>query len=393
MTALFDPTRHEPLGDATWDEHLVRKGIRELLARTLAGHVPGRGWPRHPNEDGPPAEQYQAMYNGALGVLWVLHALREYAAEEPLPFDLAAEARAAAARYYETPDTGELVPSLFLGEVGVLLAQRRLDPEADVDDRLFAAVENNIENPTLEALWGAPGTMLAALFLHEEAGEARWAELYRRNADHLLGQWERHDDPGCWYWMIDLYGNTRPWVGAGHGFFGNIFPLLKGAHLLAPATADVVRSRVAETLARSAHEEDGAANWPSWFVDPDGFRFMVQWCHGAPGVLTSMGPFPIDEDPEVERLLLAAGELTWRAGPLTKGAALCHGTDGSALALLEVYRRTGDEAWLERARALAMHALGQRSERFSLYTGDLGLAWTLHACLEGRGGLPFLDLV
>jgi lantibiotic modifying enzyme len=391
VTVLFDQARHVPLGDATWDASRASEAIREILEWTLANHVPGAGWPAHPDEDGPPADHYQAIYNGAAGVLWVLDALGSYL-DEPATLDLAEEVRAAAARYRETPDTGEVVPSLFLGEVGVLLTQRRLDPEADVDDRLFEVVDENIENPTLEALWGAPGTMLAAYFLHEATGEERWRELYRRNANHLMATWSRHDDPGCWYWIIDLYERKAPWVGAGHGFFGNAFALLKGAHLLEPDTATMVRERVAETLARSALEEDGAANWPTWFVDPQGKRFLMQWCHGAPGVLTSMGPFPVGEDPEVERLLVSGGEAVWRAGPLTKGAALCHGTDGNALALLEVYRRTGDERWLERARAFAAHALTTRSQRYSLYSGDLGLAWTLHACLEGRGGLPFLDM-
>ena len=393
MSPLVDPDRHVPLGDVQWDEGRARDAIRELLSWAVAGHVPGAGWPRHPDEDGPAAEHYQAIYNGALGVLWVLDALRGYAGEVGLGLDVAAEARAAAARYAATPDTGEVVPSLFLGEVGVLLALGRLDPEADVDDRIYAAVEANIENPTLEALWGSPGTMLAAVHRHEATGGPRWAELFRRNADHLLATWSRHEEAGCWYWIHDLYGRRSPWVGAGHGFFGNAFALLKGVEFLAPETAALVRERVAETLAASAHEEDGGAHWPSWFVDPNGKRYLVQWCHGAPGVLTSMGPFPIGEDAAVERLLVAAGEAVWRAGPLTKGAALCHGSDGNALALLDIYRRTDDATWLARARRLAMHSWEHRSERYSLFTGDLGLAWTLHACLEGRGGIPFLDLV
>jgi DUF1680 family protein len=58
-------------------------------------------------------------------------------------------------------------------------------------------------------------------------------------------------------------------------------------------------------------------------------------------------------------LLLGGAELTWHAGPLAKGAGLCHGTAGNGYALLRAYEVTGDEAWLDRARRFAMHALEQ----------------------------------
>jgi len=36
-----------------------------------------------------------------------------------------------------------------------------------------------------------------------------------------------------------------------------------------------------------------------------------------------------------------------------KGAGICHGTAGNGYALLKTFERTGDELWLERARALS----------------------------------------
>ena len=84
----------------------------------------------------------------------------------------------------------------------------------------------------------------------------------------------------------------------------------------------------------------------------------MQWCHGAPGIVASLAALAPGDD-EHERLLLAGGELTWRAGPLAKGANLCHGTAGNGYAFLALFERTGDELWLERARAFAMHAAAQ----------------------------------
>ena len=88
--------------------------------------------------------------------------------------------------------------------------------------------------------------------------------------------------------------------------------------------------------------------------------------------------------------------MTWRAGPLRKGANLCHGTAGNGYAFLALLDRTGDERWLTRARAFAMHAAAQvehdRSEygqgRYTLWTGDLGTALYLADCIDGGGKLP-----
>jgi hypothetical protein len=101
-------------------------------------------------------------------------------------------------------------------------------------------------------------------------------------------------------------------------------------------------------------------------------------------------------DDEHERLLLAGGELTWRAGPLAKGSNLCHGTAGNGYAFLALFARTRDERWLERARAFAMHSIAQvakaRTEfgrgRFTLWTGDPGVALYFADCLSGGGALP-----
>ena len=69
---------------------------------------------------------------------------------------------------------------------------------------------------------------------------------------------------------------------------------------------------------------------------------MVQWCHGSPGVITSLGNFPRNYSQEYEDLLQKAGKLVWEAGPLNKGVSLCHGTDGNGYAFLKLYKRTGD---------------------------------------------------
>jgi hypothetical protein len=98
-------------------------------------------------------------------------------------------------------------------------------------------------------------------------------------------------------------------------------------------------------------------------------------------------------------LLAAGGELVWRVGPPARNAGLCHGTAGNGFAFLALLARTGDERWLERARAFAMHALEQVARfrvtagrgRYSLFTGDVGAALLAAACLRGDVSFPGLD--
>jgi Lanthionine synthetase C-like protein len=106
-------------------------------------------------------------------------------------------------------------------------------------------------------------------------------------------------------------------------------------------------------------------------------------------------------DAQLNRLLRAAGELIWRAGPLAKGCGLCHGTAGNGYAFLKLHSRDGQSVWLERARAFAMHALDQWERmraryamgRYTLWTGDLGLALYLWDCIRGRASLPSIDVL
>jgi len=77
------------------------------------------------------------------------------------------------------------------------------------------------------------------------------------------------------------------------------------------------------------------------------------------------------------------------------GAAICHGTAGNGYALLKTFERTGDERWLDRARRFATHALEQVERRgrgrYSLWTGDVGVALYAADCLEARAAYPILD--
>lgn len=400
MSVLFEPERHEPVSDVPWDEGMVKQAIAEIAQDTLRVARDGV-WPMHELDGGAQRGVSHTLYLGSAGVLWGLSWLARQGA-------IAEEERVAAwslalpERYAASPDTGSVVPSYFLGEAGVLTVALRAvalagstERRAEWQDRLLAAVESNLHHPAREALWGAPGTALAAVFQHELTGEERWRQAYVRNVQALLETWQWQEEYECELWLQDLYGKQRHLLGAAHGFAGNVFALLRGRELLPTLMQNAIVERAIETLRTTiVFDDEAGGNWPA---EPRDEKRLVQWCHGAPGIITSFARAPAQV--ELDELLRQGGELTWRAGPLRKGPNLCHGTAGNGAAFLVLFARTGDERWLSRARRFAMHAVRQvaaaRQEhgqgRYSLWTGDVGVAVYLWQCLSGGSGLPSLD--
>src|SRR5262249_40193076 len=148
------------------------------------------------------------------------------------------------------------------------------------------------------------------------------------------------------------------------------------------------------TLSANAWRSELGVTWPAIAVRAPPPN-LCQHCHGAPGMVTTFADVPFTV-PILEDLLLEGGKFTWLAGPLAKGSNLCHGTAGSGYAFLKLYRRTKNPEWLQRARAFAMTAIaqcraarGQYSKgRYSLWTGDVGLAIYLRDCLTTEPHFP-----
>lgn len=191
-------------------------------------------------------------------------------------------------------------------------------------------------------------------------------------------------------------------LGAGHGFVGNVYPLLRGAALLDVSRREALYARCTKTLQTTAIFENGEANWPPNIdtPQPGPTKKLMQWCHGAPGVITALAAdYPHGQSADMDAMLLAGGEAVWTAGPVSKGYGLCHGTAGNGYAFLKLFKRTANALWLDRARAFAMHAMAQRDAmhrrhgvgRYNLWTGDLGLAVYLWHCVAGKDGMPVLE--
>jgi hypothetical protein len=398
---LFDAARHEALRAIEWNPAAVHAAVRRIADDTLAQLDRATGlWPTHPaDEPAPPDARYAMLYFGAGGVLWALERLQRDAGIEH-GLDIAALVPGLIEHNRTTTAAwGEGDGSYLMGETGLRLLQWLLTHDDAAAARLFALIEADLDHPSREALWGAPGSLLAALHMAEAGAGAHWAALYARGVERLWQQMEFDDALGTWLWRQHLYGKHVTYLGAGHGFVGNVYPFLRGAALLPAERVSALAERALATLQATAlRDEQDGANWHAFIAPPPVGRVpLVQDCHGAPGVVVRCARAP--RSPAWDALLDAAGELTWRAGPLAKGAGLCHGTAGNGYAFLALYQRSGDARWLERARAFAMQALAQVEAaraaqghgRFSLWTGDVGVASYALDCIDGDFGFPTLE--
>jgi Lanthionine synthetase C-like protein len=364
LAELFRPEEHEPLAGADWSEERAEEAIRTVVADAEAA-FDGERWPFHPADevdDGP-----NGLYLGVAGVSSALDELGSTGWGDAVVGALKG--------YRREPDGGEdwvYPPSYLAGECGIALVGYRLTGDAGLADRVHELVLANLEDEWNELLWGAAGSLLVAEAMLAWTGEERWEIAWNRLADELEAAREADG-----LWTQHRLEEGR-YLGVAHGFAGNARALANRR----PVEVDAV-------LERYALRDGPLANWPPGPDSrPDDIR--VQWCHGAPGIVAALG------DVMDEELALAGGELTWRAGPLAKGSNLCHGTAGNAYAFLVLHRRTGDELWLDRARAFAMHAIGRVERergalgrgRYSLFTGDIGVALFLRHLLDGKDRFP-----
>jgi lantibiotic modifying enzyme len=394
MAVLYDPERHEPLAQSAWSESRARDAIAAICRDVEAGFAGERLWPMHPGdyEPGTPDDGIlRGLYVGAAGVLHALWRLTEQDFYAPR-----IDGTAIAARLYEeslaSPDEQGAGSSLLAGTSGILLVMHRLAPSATTSELLADAIAANVRHPSNDLLLGAPGTMLAARAMYDRTGENRFAQLWRESAHVLLA---RQEPDGLW--TQDLYGSRLRYIGAAHGFAGNVRALFAAPEWL-DATSDV-EARAMSTARAFAISDGTLASWPPLDIGSrTGAPPRVQWCHGAPGMVTSMAGLGVGDEAH-GALLNAAGELIWEAGAISRNVGLCHGTAGNGFAFLALFTRTGDQLWLDRARAFAMHAITQTARlravaghgRYTLFTGDLGAALLAAACLTGDSAFPGID--
>lgn len=197
--------------------------------------------------------------------------------------------------------------------------------EKDVDAFLTtttpSAAPQNEEKPLFdEMLYGRAGILfLLRLVRHwVPASKAKLTARMEEVAVRIMEANNHGED--SW----DCHG--KKYVGAVHGDIGIIMQLV----LCMPEMAPKLQPHLIRLL--NLQFQDG--NWPKWVGEGETESAVVQFCHGAPGVVISLQalrPYYPDLHDVFDKAIAKGIDITWAKGLLRKEPAMCHGVLGNAL--------------------------------------------------------------
>ncbi len=365
-------------------------------------------WPPHPDDGEPPNGEYIAsFYHGLAGVAWAQLELADLGYGEVRNDYLHAIETARKStieglrNFISFHNKDDYLSGLLMAELGFMVPILRLDPSEGNYKATIRLVQRNLQNPVLELLWGSSGSMLflSSLLNSGKASPAQ-SSLLVEGVTFLQANLISSPTRNCKLWQQDLYDEKTCFLGAGHGFVGNSLAILQAIDYLPVEDARYWRKLIKETAIHTADTHGGLTNWKQ---SVDSHRegrtdWLLQFCHGSPGVVACLARL-MGDDLNFDQLMLNAGELIWKAGPLAKGAGFCHGTSGNGWAFLKLFEATKNEMWLDRAKTFAACAVKQSEQRtldygdrrYSLWTGDHGVAFFTDACVSHSFSIPGLE--
>ncbi|CAK9293070.1 unnamed protein product [Gordionus sp. m RMFG-2023] len=158
-------------------------------------------------------------------------------------------------------------------------------------------------------------------------------------------RYSRQNDHQC---PLMYEWHDKEYIGAAHGVSGILYALTCVIPLNILPEKYILLIKHSISYLSSLQFDSG--NFPSSL--PVGSDKLVQWCHGAPGVIYTFLK-AAEVFPEKEAIFLSVslkcGECIWEKGLLAKSYGLCHGVSGNAYAFLALYNFTGDSLHLNRA--------------------------------------------
>jgi lantibiotic modifying enzyme len=246
-----------------------------------------------------------------------------------------------------------------------------------------------------DLLNGPPGQALVLLRLHEVTGEARWLNEARRIADVMLTRAMPADGGIKIPSFTDAAtGAAVCYTGLSHGSAGAGWFLCRLARLL-PAAERARYSDAAEAIAAWLHaiSRDAAGNIGWYRREPDQLhQTQFTWCHGPPGIgLFFLELYRLTGDAAYLHTAQRCGDATIANTRPQHGAGICHGSSGNAALLLELHTATGAAKWREHAREFGDFAWARRG-----YAGQAPV-WSVgghadHSAMLGGAGVGWFML-
>jgi lantibiotic modifying enzyme len=281
---------------------------------------------------------------------------------------------------------GYHVPGLYVGEAGVgaallragvALGDAQLIESAEARGRLVA----NLPYESPDLFNGTAGRLRFHVLLWDATNRSDHLRDATAAASALL-EAAIEDPQGGVYWVApEGFGRTtgKAFVGYAHGSAGIADALLDLYEITNDATLMDTIKRAAQWVLRSAvssMSDRSGIDWPVYAGESEG---QGMWCHGAAGV----GRFLLHAS--IHNVVPNALELAQRAGRTVAyatrwaGPAQCHGLSGSIEYLLDLYRSSDDDAYLNQARQFGgvLDAFQDDHSSIDYLGGDAGIV----ACL------------
>ncbi|BAZ30265.1 lanthionine synthetase C family protein [Cylindrospermum sp. NIES-4074] len=210
----------------------------------------------------------------------------------------------------------------------------------------------------LDIMAGAAGTILGLLALYRQKKELKVLNKAILCGEHLLNH-SIFIDHGIRAWKTFA---LKPLTGFSHGAAGITYALLQ---LYGVTQNQAYLNAALEGIAyeRSVFSSE-VCNWPDFRSVAQGQpRFMVSWCHGAPGIgLARLGSLSIYETDEILQDVTAALQTTQRYGLQEPVDHLCCGNFGHLETLLVAAERLSQQSLQEIVHQQASRLVIQKQQ-------------------------------
>jgi lantibiotic modifying enzyme len=305
-----------------------------------------------------------SIFNGVGGIPIFLSAYFE-ATGNPRSLELARGALIWA--FQNEPTIGNFQRGLQLGKFGLAYSALCLsrasgrDEFPDLIEELVSNVISETPGPVTDFLSGEASNGWLLLQLWQNKSDSRYLEGAIR-CGHWLEDQLTTDDLGthCLVETIQKGFGTQPYTGLAHGisgvayFFACLYQATSDFHWKGLATA------LLDTLIRHAQPARGGINWSPRIGNNELTR--CQYSHGAAGIgLVFAKAARLLDQPNYVSTAKQAGEATYQYGDFRANPTFCTGLAGGGELLVELYKITRDDIWLERAQEFAQKALTYRS--------------------------------
>lgn len=372
-TSDFAKTTHLTSSQLLHKAEAIAEEIAARCLRDTAGNVNWIGFGYVPN-----AERFQfqplgfSLYDGTCGVALFLTAVAHVTGSTHWG-DLAVDALQSLRALLQTSNDlfaqklarrigigggtgiGSIIYSLV--KISQFLSNTALLEDAQLAAKLITP-ELIAADQQLDVIGGAAGAILGLLSLYQQTGEVSVLDQAIQCGQHLL----THRDSDIEYPKAWKTIAQKPLTGFSHGAAGIAYALLR----LYGITKDQAYLQAAEegiAYERSVFST-AAANWPDLREHQP--RFMVTWCHGAPGIaLARLGSLSIYQTDEIYQDVEVALQTTQKHG-LQGIDHLCCGNFGRIEVLLVAAQKLARPQLLETAQKKAAWVVAQ-ADKISAY--------------------------